>query len=313
MIGIQPRGFLLLVPMLLLACTNSGSSGSGMDTDTDTDTDGGPGSTSMMPTTDASSSSSTGEDPTSADASTSSTTGPDETGDTSTGEPDETSGGIADGICIGLDPNGSFAEVLSRNDATLDPACTDVPAPCGGDLLGTWTYADTCGEDNLPVVWATICPDAVETVTAATVEGTLTFNEDLTYARTQTATIETTLVIDAEDCLELTCLELEELMNADEGVAATCAEGKAGCDCAVETVVDAAEDGTYEAEDGAVTLAFDGEETGMLACVTGDRLDLWTEQYAFTIAEEACADDGDCEDALGDAHALYFCEAGDKR
>ncbi len=301
----QRRGLTLLIPSLLLACDPAGGG------DTDGGSDGSTGGTTSASDTDASSdeSSSTSANTTSSTTS-ASTTAP---------EPDPTSvdesssGGETDGeaigFCVGLDPNGHFAEVLSREDAQIDLSCSDDPEPCEGDIFGTWTYETTCGQEALASIWTGICDGASETVISATVEGTLTLNDDDTYERSAVAVTERLLIIDVESCLGETCEGFESILEKEAGTLAVCVDGKGGCECVIETVEDETFDGLYENEGGELSFQVGDDEVTVSVCAEGDRMQAWTEQYALTFTDEPCSVDADCEAALGDAYTLSFCEA----
>jgi hypothetical protein len=59
--------------------------------------------------------------------------------------------------------------------------CTKVKPPCGGPIAGAWTFAGVCVTDAAATQTIPDCPTGTETK-VETIQGSATFNEDLTYA-----------------------------------------------------------------------------------------------------------------------------------
>ncbi|MBV1860893.1 MAG: hypothetical protein KUG77_20930 [Nannocystaceae bacterium] len=292
----------LLASLLLFslpACTTDAQG----DTDTDTDSGDSSGSTSG-PTT--------GVGPTSAPSSTSGSSGAQETGSsssdpsgtdegTSTGSADESSsGGLEPNICYGYSFLGSAGQVFSDGTAQGEPTCTTTPAPCGGEVVGTWNADAACGYEALPNFFEDICAGATQQITGATLTGTRTFNEDGTYVFNGTTQLEVDLQVDSEACTGLECVAFGEALSNEPGLEMVCepaAKGD-GCDCIYTTDLEETAAGTWDLFGGGLLLTDDeGETQGVFDyCVDAGRFSMWLPLYQGTAFPEfSCSEDEDCE------------------
>jgi hypothetical protein len=158
-------------------------------------------------------------------------------------------------------------------------ACGTVE-PCGGDIVGTWKLTEDCV--NLAALQPAaqqICATARITSATAGVSGTLTFNADLTYTRTQT----TTAIIDWSipiSCVSgLTCADFGALVQAGitAGETFTCT-GTVSCSCQEAGVESHSESGTYALSGTDLTVVndLDGSASSGGYCVQGGALHLVT-------------------------------------
>lgn len=141
---------------------------------------------------------------------------------------------------------------------TTDAGAADAGAPpagalscpvtrCGGDFLGTWNVRDGC------LFWPpmgvmSLCPisEFVYDRSEVRVEGTMTFNPDMTYAFDVRQT--GTLIVDVPpECIASvmpSCAEVVPLSDSCSGSVDT------GCTCAVPVDIHDADTGTYEVSFG---------------------------------------------------------------
>ncbi len=265
---------------------------------------------------------------------------PPETGgaDSTTGRPDETTGGVhatttgtdsgsdesagflprpdggsaPAGICIGVSQVGHLATVLRSGPDPVDPTCDPTPAPCAGDIVGTWTIDAHCGLAAFPGLFDDECPGSVSTVLATSVEGTRTFGADSTFSTDSVLTIDLELLIDAPACYGIDCETFADaLTQPDNNLTAACVtnEDDEACTCAA-TIENQRDDvGTYELTDEGLVLTTEaGSADPVPVCAVGDRLQTWealTDSQVFV--DTLCDEPADCQAALGDAYEQWLC------
>lgn len=220
---------------------------------------------------------------------------------------DESSTGDPPGTCVGISQYESLGSVLAR-DGTVpgDPACDPAPAPCGGDLVGTWDPVVTCGTEAIHDPFAEICPGSGFVLESIVQEGSLTFVDDGTFSQSYTTTTIYTATFDAAGCFGATCADIETTLAADGD--ATCTGPDDACDCTVTVIDDEPSSGSYEIVDDTIVLTVNGQSSLPYPfCVEGDRLDLWPPLTEGTLTETSCQDAADCEAALGDRYEAYAC------
>jgi hypothetical protein len=136
-------------------------------------------------------------------------------------------------------------------------------APCGGDLVGTWTVVDACSGATTASSGSPIasCPNATAQVGNVSASGTATFNADMTYSVSITESGSETLVVPTS-CLTsgtttVTCTDLATTLNgvlgADDAGAATtsCTASGSSCDCTITLA------GTSDNETGTYSISGD--------------------------------------------------------
>lgn len=245
---------------------------------------------------------------------TSTTTSSDDTTETtaSTVDPDSSSGGESstggtEGVCVGLSQYGSLGEVFAREGTSPSgPPCDPAPAPCGGDIVGTWTAVELCGGDAVQNPFEDMCPGSDLEFGSQMQEGTITFADDGTFDRAFTTTTMYTLTLDAMGCFGLDCAQLERAlsMNGD----ASCTGPADACDCMVSAVEMTPVEGTYEIVDQTVVLTVDGQAGPAYPyCADNDRLDMWPTLLEPTVTDTMCSAVADCEAAFGDEYDFYIC------
>jgi hypothetical protein len=154
--------------------------------------------------------------------------------------------------------------------------------PCGGAIAGTWRYESTCLADPslLGIDRTQLCAAAKIDASKTTVEGTATFNADLTYSITKTVTPEVEISFPAS-CLKngMKCDDLLSVVQATPGSvfnSSVCFSTSAICDCnlsgSAQMVTDS---GTYTTSDVNVALS---SKNGVAQpyCVQGTALHLLT-------------------------------------
>jgi hypothetical protein len=225
--------------------------------------------------------------------------------DTSTG--DESSSGGEQGTCVAFAQYGSLGDVFAREGtAPSGPPCDPAPAPCGGDIVGTWDAVELCGAEAIQNPFESDCPGSEFNLVSQTQEGTITFADDGTFAQAFSTTSMYTVTLDAMGCFGLDCAQLERAlsMSAD----ASCSGPDDACDCMVTGMDMMPIEGTYEIVDQTFVLSIDGISGAAYPyCVEGDRLDMWPALLEPTITDTMCSDVTDCEAAFGDEYDLYIC------
>lgn len=232
-------------------------------------------------------------------------TGGGESGETG---PDPTAGGS--GLCLGGAFEGVNARVFSATDGRpFEGTCEATPAPCDGDPIGTWAVEAWCGD---PAVnpFAADCPSSTFTVEVVDVSGTRTLDADNSYSEDITTVTESTLVIDSQDCLALTCGQLEaQLVEDFPGI--DCATSAGECTCELSATRTSTAQGTWELAGGVLGLtAEDGGVETFSICVTDGAMQTWEEVYSAVPTDTPCDAWMDCVDALGDAYESYVCVDG---
>ena len=129
--------------------------------------------------------------------------------------------------------------------------------PCGGDIVGTWTLSDGCAAD--PTSPISNCPESTYDVIVA-LEGTSTFNEDMTFSQTGTQSADYHAEVPA------TCMKMLDITTCDDlltdvfGDVGTCVDAADGCTCdgpfLAETAIDAS--GTWDTSDNDFTFDIEG-------------------------------------------------------
>lgn len=288
----------LTLTMLLTGCP-------GDDSSAGTETEGASSSgTTSDPSTTSGPSSATGS---TGEAS----TGPAETeglDSTSTGGEESSSGDPpSDGVCIGIDQVGFVGSVYSLDGAPIDTTCAPDPAPCGGDLVGTWNIESNCGFEDFPNPLEGKCAGSVFTLEVVGQSGSITFAGDGTYTEDVDVQVQAVIELDPMMCFGVDCATFEGILQADDpGASCTSMMGTCTCTFPPEPAGGPTM-GTYVVMGDSVVLDDGTDVTELQYCVMGDRLDAWEELYNFTDTGVLCGDEQDCMDALGDAHQFYVC------
>ncbi len=298
----------LLVGLLLFplhACTS--------DTGGDTDTDDGSSSssgtsgtpTATEPTTDTSSTSTS----TTAVDESSSSGDPSGDGSSSSGGADESSTGeTLEDICFGYTLLGSTSEVSTDGTAVGEPMCSLEPAPCSGEVTGTWTVEDSCGYEVLPNFFEDVCAGATQQITGTTSSGTRTFEDDGTYVFDVTLQLEADLQVDSMACLGLDCETFGDALSEERGLEMVCEAGEGtSCNCIYTADLPLSDAGEWDIFDDSLLLTSDSGEVSLLQyCVADGRLTTWMPLFDGTpFPDTTCAEDEDCEGQVdGDFDAV---------
>jgi hypothetical protein len=153
----------------------------------------------------------------------------------------------------------------ARPDAAGGEACVASFTPCGGDLVGTWSFVDGCGLQGPP-------PPKCEGATSSfdlDVDGTMTFTIDGSYALQGTATITISETYPAA-CLPAETTDCAQLEN--KGVDCT-GDAAVSCTCTDSEADPNSEEGTYSVE-GTTLTTHAGKDPATIAdyCIDGDVL-----------------------------------------
>jgi hypothetical protein len=123
-------------------------------------------------------------------------------------------------------------------------------APCGGDVVATWTIASSCVSDTAKSMGNMNCPGATTNTSSLHIGGTATFNADMTYTRTTTTSGTVTTTFPAS-CLSqggvtITCAELSQLLMQDPSMGSGSCAGTTSCSCTFNAQnASSTETGTY--------------------------------------------------------------------
>lgn len=305
--------------VLLLPASACGDDASG---DTDTDTDGQSGSSTTGDATSPSTSgpgttSSSTEGSTTADASTTD----DAESSSSTGDGDDSSTGEPPGedICVGYAIVGTAGHVFNDGSGNGQPQCDTAPAACQGDVVGTWTAEDACGYEQLPNVFADVCPNATQQVTGSNLTGTQTFDEDGTYTFDTVLQIEADLQVDSMECAGLDCETFGDALSGEPGLEMICeSAGGTACNCIYTIDLPNQSMGTWDLFDDGLLITDDsGEVQGLYDyCVADGRFRYWQPIYTETpFPDTTCSEDDECDGQVEGDFDEVVCEApeDDKR
>src|SRR5689334_9941313 len=97
-------------------------------------------------------------------------------------------------------------------------------APCGGEIVGTWSISSSCLSANISMFEAD-CPAATATGVGLKITGTITYGADMTYT-SQTTTTGSVRVTFPRDCIgTTTCADIQPALRSDPqgSPTATCA------------------------------------------------------------------------------------------
>jgi hypothetical protein len=117
---------------------------------------------------------------------------------------------------------------------TFTDVCPDTP-PCGGDLVGTWTWDNTCITTmEAERILTGACPSATFESGSGSISGTITFDET-TATRRVDSTFTAMGHIPAACTMGFGCLLVGPAIVVMAGVeSATCVDGEPdGCDCTI--------------------------------------------------------------------------------
>jgi hypothetical protein len=156
------------------------------------------------------------------------------------------------------------------------PSCSPTFTPCGGSLVGTWTYESACGASAVAMMQ---CPGASVDV-APNVSGTYTFNADGTYSTNLTIEESGTETVPAS-CLGgvTACAQLDATLNTGGlTIALTSCSGTASqsCTCTVSVSGTLTQTGKYATAGNDFSVTPSGGAAGMPTgyCVAGSTLEI---------------------------------------
>jgi hypothetical protein len=158
--------------------------------------------------------------------------------------------------------------------------------PCGGVVVGNWNINSECVNSEVLTMEAAVsCPGATATISGIHVSGTASFNADLTYTMTTTASASAQETL-PPSCLTtngvtLTCAQLDQALQAAIAADPTSLQsahcsGSSTCTCSFTIPAQMSTTaGTYATAGTSITLSPAG---GMVSsneyCVKGNELHL---------------------------------------
>lgn len=155
--------------------------------------------------------------------------------------------------------------------------------PCGGDLVGTWKVVSSCVHGTAQETTSACSLPLTTQIQSVTYSGTVTFDPDLHYVTTVTASGRMALTYPAA-CLtsaRLTCEELSQSLvqmpTSSGGVKGTgCySSGGGDCQCTFDVQTPAHETpGAYSTNGNSVTITTNGRSVSTDYCVRGTELTL---------------------------------------
>lgn len=220
-------------------------------------------------------------------------------------------GDIPAGICFGVSDIGHLSTVYTSARSTM-PTCTPEPAPCGGDVIGTWTIDAHCGFESLSNFFAADCPGSEMTYVASELTGTQVLGEDGSFSLEGDLSIDLDLQIDTNTCFGVGCGQFGDLITMQDNnleVACIEAESTDDCDCVMTLSNTLEREGTFAVEGDMITLTIEGGTADPAPfCVSGDHLTVWEVlNQSQPYPQVTCDVPEDCEQALGDEHDEWFC------
>lgn len=296
-------GTVLAAMALLIACGDDAGGDDGTDGSSSSSSDstgGAPSSNSNADTTGdpsgttaAEGADSSGDDPGSSDDADSSDSGS-----------ESTTGSAFEGVCLGFDQVATIVTVLGLDGANPPGNCDVDIDPCGGDIVGSWTFEDTCGHSDIPSPFD--CETQTFEASVDDLSGTVVFVDDGTFSQMVMNTGTLSVELDPMECFGFNCAAWEVQLQGQDP-AWTCEFTDPDCACELITMTETDTTGTWENDGNGLILTVDDTAQELEYCVDGNRLDLIQPVDGVTVTEEPCADDAECEAALGDTHESYAC------
>jgi len=163
-------------------------------------------------------------------------------------------------------------------DRSPPPNCLQV-APCGGDIVGTWSFLGTCTDlATLNDQIGDSCPGAAFNAFGVALSGTFTFNADLTYTasnwREDFVFAETLplMCAGAASCAEANGTETQSTAGSTTTVTTTCT-GTSTCSCRINGRFTVSSDaGTWATAGSDLTMYGSSTSTSLAYCVEENRL-----------------------------------------
>jgi hypothetical protein len=150
-------------------------------------------------------------------------------------------------------------------------SCTT--APCGGELVGTWTAKQGCASGSYTSTIAG-CTSTTVTVSNFTVGGTLTFNGDGTWNDSLNESLSAHEEFPATCLAAAECTQHEASLTSQPGITgASCQFGDA-CACDYVSTVTLNKSGSFQTSGSSVTFAGAGQPDTEGYCVSGNTLTL---------------------------------------
>ena len=157
--------------------------------------------------------------------------------------------------------------------------CPSSPAPCGGNIVGTWKFSSVCVDESMSSSAASSCGAKVS-VGQVKISGTLTFNKDMTYSEDTTGTVQET-ADEPASCLTgtgVTCEEIgsrfEQDISSDSASASgRCSKAGSGCHCSFSVTQRSTDSGTYAVQGSVLGQnSSDNGDSHSDYCVQGNTL-----------------------------------------
>jgi hypothetical protein len=152
-------------------------------------------------------------------------------------------------------------------------SCSGAPTPCGGDLVGTWTYSTTCNAQQSNVAG---CPGAMLSTNNSNVAGALTFGASGSFSMNVTEDAVETLTLPAS-CTAGPCSMLDHTTNVAGLMVNQACTGSSSCSCTLTITGTATLTGTYTTNGDMIELATNGQMASPFGnyCVRGNELDFF--------------------------------------
>jgi len=189
-------------------------------------------------------------------------------------------------VCTAGGTGGSGGSGGGGTGGSSGNSCGSV-APCGGDVVGTWTISSVCVSE--PNTVDPSCPGYSVSNVSATESGTLSYTAAGTYSATFARTLQYTETIPVSCIAPSTCDYLP-YTYALLGLSASCT-GTTVCTCSVAGSGTGSEAGTY-ATSGSTLTATDsvsGDIDTMAYCVQGNTVHFLSYNGAGQVTSEQIA------------------------
>jgi hypothetical protein len=148
-------------------------------------------------------------------------------------------------------------------------------ASCGGNIIGTWSIAQTC---NLKTTMPTTCTEETYAVSDQAQTGTLDFRADGTVAETlrSTGTIMDLLppacLTNGETCADVDATFRNLVTTGSIYTSASCADSAGTCKCTLMFETNSTTSATYATSGSTFTVTSNGDASTGTYCVTGSAL-----------------------------------------
>jgi hypothetical protein len=178
---------------------------------------------------------------------------------------------------VGSGGNGGSA---GGGNAGAGASCGPMP-PCGGDVVGTWSYVQGCvNNDAFAASLTMTCPGMTVSISNFALSGSVSFDADLSYATSSGVETLTVTEMLPPSCLNgITCSALQSSLSQVSQFQSVTCSGSSSCTCDIVTSMDIVpQAGTYSTSGTTITTTQADASAAQSSsyCVEGNLLHLLT-------------------------------------